>query len=243
MWNGRELKEKGKAAMKANYGITLVVSLLLTVVSGAASGGSMGSSAGNSASESAASFQELGLDPELVSALVLTILGAILVAAIISLVLDILVFNPLEVGCQNFFLKNTDGPAELGDLVRGFKPSWKNNVITLLLRDIFLILWSCLFLIPGIVKGYSYRLVPYIMAENPDMKGTEAITLSRELMNGNKWKAFCFDLSFFGWFLLSIITCGLVGVFYVMPYYNCSCAELYKAIRDERSISPVVAEQ
>ena len=243
MWNGSELKAKGKAAMKANYGIALVVSFILSVVGGAATGGSMGSSAGSSASEAANSFKELGLDSETVTAIVLAILGTVLVVAVVGLVLDIFVLNPLGVGCQNFFLRNTDAPGELGDLSRGFSPSWMNNVGTLFLRDLFLILWSCLFLIPGIIKGYSYRLVPYIMAENPEMKGTEAITLSRKLMNGNKWKAFCFDLSFIGWFLLSVITCGLVGVFYTLPYYNCSCAELYKAIRDERSVSPVVSEQ
>ena len=233
MWNSSELKARGKAAMKANYGWTLVVSLILSFCT-ASSAGASGSGMKNDNVSS--QFSNLDISTEALVGIIAAIVAVIAVALIFACILDILVLNPLVVGCQNFFIKNSDEPAEFGELKRGFSPSWKNNVVTMFLTDLFIFLWSMLFIIPGIVKSYSYRLVPYLMAENPDLQGTEAITLSRKLMNGNKWKAFCFDLSFIGWFILSIVTCGLLAIFYVVPYYNCSCAELYKAIRDEGNV-------
>ena len=99
------------------------------------------------------------------------------------------------------------------------------------LRDLFVALWTLLFIIPGIVKMYAYSLVPYILAENPEMSGTEAIKLSNEMMKGHKWKAFVLDLSFLGWLLLSVLTLGLVGIFFANPYVYATDAELYKAIK------------
>lgn len=230
MWSIKDLKEKGKAAMKANYGMALLVSIILSVVGGAATGASSGSSASSTASDA---IKSSGLNIDALLPIIIGVLTVIVIALIISVIIDIVLFNPIIVGCQNFFIKNSDGPAELGELKRGFSPNWKGNVLTMFLSDLFLLLWFCLFLIPGFIKSYSYRLVPFLLAENPELQGTEAITLSRKMMNGNKWKAFCFDLSFIGWYILSIITCGLVGFFYVIPYFNCANAELYKAIRDE----------
>jgi uncharacterized membrane protein len=99
------------------------------------------------------------------------------------------------------------------------------------LRDLYLTLWTCLFFIPGIVKSYSYRMVPYILAENPELSAREAITLSRKMMYGHKWSTFVLDLSFIGWQLLSGITMGLVGVFYTNPYVAATDAELYRTLR------------
>ena len=90
-----------------------------------------------------------------------------------------------------------------------------------------------LFVIPGIIKHYSYRLVPYILSESPDMDTEEAFRLSMEMMDGNKWDAFVLDLSFLGWEILSGITMGILGLFYVHPYRACTNAELYAVLRDD----------
>ena len=68
----------------------------------------------------------------------------------------------------------------------------------MLLKDIFLCLWSLLFIIPGIIKAYSNAMVPYVLADNPELGAKEAITLSHKMMNGSKWRAFVLDLSFIG---------------------------------------------
>ena len=97
---------------------------------------------------------------------------------------------------------------------------------------VYLILWSLLFAIPGIIKGYAYRLVPFILADNPDMDPDDAITFSREMMNGQKFDAFVLDLSFILWWLLSGITFNIAGILYVFPYIYATDAELYLAIKN-----------
>ena len=98
--------------------------------------------------------------------------------------------------------------------------------------QVYLFLWSLLFAIPGIIKSYSYRLVPYILADNPDMNSDDAITLSREMMNGQKFEVFVLDLSFFLWWILSSITFNIVGILYVFPYIYATDVELYLAIKN-----------
>lgn len=70
------------------------------------------------------------------------------------------------------------------------------------LQGLYVALWSLLLFIPGVVKAYSYAMTPYIMAEHPGLTANEAITESRRIMDGNKWRLFCLDLSFLGWELL-----------------------------------------
>ena len=89
-----------------------------------------------------------------------------------------------------------------------------------------------LFVVPGIMKAYSYRLVPYILADNTDIAPMDALKLSQEMMNGHRMNAFILDLSFIGWFILTLLTCGLLGIFYVNPYYHATNAELYLAIKN-----------
>ncbi|MFR5556791.1 MAG: DUF975 family protein [Coprococcus sp.] len=74
-------------------------------------------------------------------------------------------------------------------------------------RDLFILLWTLLLIVPGIIKSYSYRLVPYILSENPHMDRKRALELSQQMMDGHKMEAFVLELSFFGWFLLSALTC------------------------------------
>ena len=73
--------------------------------------------------------------------------------------------------------------------------------------------------------------MPYLLAEHPELSGTQAITLSRQMMNGHKGRAFVLDLSFLGWILLSALTLGILGVFYVNPYIHATDAELYEAVK------------
>ncbi len=139
-------------------------------------------------------------------------------------------FNPLIVGCYRFFLKNSGSNAELNELGAGFKNNWGNVILAMFLKNLFLVLWTLLFIVPGIIKAYSYRLVPYILKEHPELSGTQAITLSRKMMNGHKADAFVLDLSFLGWIILSVLTCGILHIFYVGPYIQATDAELYKAV-------------
>ncbi len=81
------------------------------------------------------------------------------------------------------------------------------------------------------VKRYGYLLVPYLVAENPDLSPVEAIRLSVRMMKGHKWEAFCLELSLLPWKLLSIATGGLAGFLFYNPYRESVLAEYHANIR------------
>ncbi|MGN0476827.1 MAG: DUF975 family protein, partial [Ruminococcus sp.] len=103
---------------------------------------------------------------------------------------------------------------------------------TLLLLDVYTILWMFA-IVGGVIKSYSYILVPYIVAENPDISPNEAITLSRKMMKGHKWERFLLQLSFIGWDILGVLTFGILNVFYVNPYKESVYCEYYVRLREE----------
>jgi uncharacterized membrane protein len=114
-----------------------------------------------------------------------------------------------------------------------------NIVKAMAVLFIFRFLWT-LTIIGGFIKYYSYRLVPYLLAENPDLKPLQAITLSRRMMDGHKWECFILDLSFLGWGVLSLLSFGLVGIFYLNPYKQSTMCEFYVAIRESAQESKLV---
>ncbi|MDE7258353.1 MAG: DUF975 family protein, partial [Lachnospiraceae bacterium] len=139
---------------------------------------------------------------------------------------------PLVVGAQRFFVVSHYQKAELGELGYAFSNSYMNVVKTMFLKALYVFLWSLLLVIPGIIKGYEYRMIPYILAENPGIDTKEAFAMSKQMMDGNKWNAFVLDLSFLGWIILSVFTCGILAVFYVNPYIYMTDAELYVALKE-----------
>jgi len=164
-----------------------------------------------------------------------SVIGMLMLISLICFLLRLMLFNPIEIGCRSFFSENTKSNASFGQIGRGFKPKYGRNIGTMFLKDIFLALWSCLFIIPGIVKMYSYRMVPYILADDPDISATDAITRSREMMNGHKWNTFVLDLSFIGWSILSALTLGILYIFYVGPYMYGTDAELYQTLKAQNN--------
>ena len=155
----------------------------------------------------------------------------LVVVVIISIVLDIFVNLPLEVGTSRFFFKNQKSEAKVAELAFAYDNHWKNIALTMFLRNLFIFLWSLLFIIPGIVKAYEYRMIPYILAENPDMDRKSVFALSKKMMDGEKWHAFVLDLSFIGWHILALFTAGVLEVFYVVPYQASTNATLYEALK------------
>ncbi len=97
------------------------------------------------------------------------------------------------------------------------------------LRGLYCFLWGLLFVIPGIVKSYSYAMTPYIMAENPEMSAQDAIRASIELMDGHKGELFWLRLTFIGWDLLAALTLNL-GHLALNPYKNAAEAAFYREL-------------
>ena len=149
----------------------------------------------------------------------------------VFILLDVFIFNPLEVGCKKYYLRNLNEPAQVGNIGYAFDNNYKNITKTMFFRDLFTVLWTLLFIIPGIVKSYEYQMIPYLLADNPQMTKEQAFEESKRMMQAQKWKAFVLDLSFIGWNILSALTLGILGIFYVQPYMDATHAALYEALR------------
>lgn len=161
-----------------------------------------------------------------------------------ELILGILLMNPLLVGARRFFLANIyrDSKGELGDLGHPFKRDYGNVILTMFLKDLFLFLWTCLFVIPGIVKYYSYFMVEYLLADNPSLSRERAFEISKQTMVGEKWNVFVLDLSFILWYIGSACTAGLLGLFYTAPYVSATHSRLYDALK-QKAISQGIMTQ
>ena len=160
------------------------------------------------------------------------ILPIALVASVLIILVGILVSNVLKVGIRGWFLRYWRGEQPpVGEMFASFR-FYGNAVGTMLLRDIYIFLWSLLFIIPGIVKVYAYSMTEYILYENPRLSAGEAIRISNAMTQGFKGELFVFDLSFILWNLLSAISLGIAGVVYVNPYVYTAHAGMYEMIKD-----------
>lgn len=147
------------------------------------------------------------------------------------ILMDVFICNPVEVGCKRYFLHNLNEKAQVGNIGYAFDNNYKNITKTMFFRDLYTVLWTLLLIIPGIVKSYEYQMIPYLLAENPQMTKEQAFAESKRMMTGQKWRAFVLDLSFIGWNILSALTLGILGIFYVQPYMDATHAALYEALR------------
>lgn len=156
---------------------------------------------------------------------------ALVIFIFIVLPLHILLINPLEVGIRRFFTRNLREQANIREICYTFDHSYKNSVKIQFFRGWYTFLWSLLLVIPGIVKSYEYKMIPYLLGEYPDISMEEAFAQSRSMMYGNKWRAFVLDFSFLGWYILSGLTFGILGIFYVGPYVYQTRAALYQKLK------------
>ena len=140
---------------------------------------------------------------------------------------SLIIGGTIELGFAQYLLKQYNhANFELHDLFSRFN-RFGQGFAQKFLRGLYTILWSFLFIIPGIVKSYAYAMTPFIMAENPEMSASEAITASKELMDGHKGELFTLDLTFIGWGLLAALTLNL-GHLALNPYHNAAYAAFYK---------------
>lgn len=220
MWTREELKTRAKAALSNGYWKLVLVALIASVATG--SGGS------GSSSESSESIPSNFVDELLVMLpLIIAVATAII---LIAIAVSVFVLHPLEVGTKRFFIKSLTEEPEVREVLFAYDNTYLNVVKIMFMKNLKVFLWSLLFLIPGIVKAYEYRMIPYLLAENPYMSMEEAFALSKQMMYEQKWDAFVLDWSFFGWELLSAFTWGLAGVFYVQPYVFLTDAALYDTL-------------
>ncbi|MGE5581873.1 MAG: DUF975 family protein [Bacillota bacterium] len=149
---------------------------------------------------------------------------------VIGFIITLLISGPLALGMAKYFLKlRRDENPELADLFDGFK-AFSSAFLLQLLIIIFVILWSLLLIIPGIIAALSYAMSFYILYDHPEMKPGEIIKLSKQMMAGRKGKLFLLGLSFIGWALLCIVTLG-IGFLWLTPYFNAAIANFYEDVK------------
>lgn len=234
MWSRSELKARAKEILNRNYWKAVLVSLILAFIGGSGGGSASASSSSSTASDS--KYYNIFKDPEALAAF-LAILSVVLIVVVImwviALALSVFVFNPLIVGCQRYFILCGKAPATINEVVFAFSHSYLNIVKIMFFKNLYTFLWTLLLIIPGIIKSYEYRMIPYLLAENPDMPMEEAFALTKKMMDGDKGNAFVLDLSFLGWNLLGLFTCCILNIFYVNPYQNLTNAQLYEVLKQK----------
>lgn len=163
------------------------------------------------------------------------ILFSVISGVFTSIYVGIILLGPLAVGYSVYMLnliRKKDQKVE--NLFDGFKNCFANSLVAGILSYLFIFLWSLLFFIPGIVKAIAYSMVPFLQAEDSNLKGNDALRKSEELMKGHKWEYFKLMFGFIGWILLSILTFGILYVLYVGPYMQAAKAHFYQELTGKK---------
>lgn len=159
-----------------------------------------------------------------------------LIPVVGTIAASVFISAPLALGMVMVYLKVSAGmDISVSDLFDGYGDFW-NAFATQFMVGLFTFLWSLLFYIPGIIKGISYSMSMYILAENKGMDPMEAIRRSKEMMNGHKMDYFVLMLSFIGWGLLVGITFGIAGI-WVFPYMQTTMANFYCTVKSSYQAS------
>lgn len=232
MWTRAELKARAKNVLRVIYWEAFIVGIIILVAGGMDSGYGGGGGAGASRQYKS----KMGSNPDFLWSpdmfiILGVVAGAILIMAVLFIAFRVFLGYTLEVGGKRFFVKSAQFEDRSASFAFSFrKENYKEIILTMLVKDVYNFLWFMLLIIPGIIKAYAYRMVPYILTDNPQIGYSRAIELSNEMTKGHKFDMFVLDLSFIGWYILGLIALG-VGVLFVMPYELATKAELYLVLR------------
>ena len=223
------LRARAREKLTGNWGVSIAVALVVSLLGGLITGGSF---LPDLQSELTAYFPFLQKIADTMNRgiqmgrFTFSLRGGILGFA------AFLIGGVLELGYADFLLKQHDGnEVSFSDLFSKFD-YFGTGFAQHFLRGLYTMLWSLLFLIPGIIKGYAYAMTPFILAEHPELTASRAIELSEQLMDGHKAELFFLELSFIGWDLLAVLTLNL-GNLLLNPYENAAHAAFYRQLQEE----------
>ena len=239
MWTSSLLKQNAKNNMQSYFWSAVGLLIIMGVISGAVSYISslvptffLGVTAGFSDLDSAME----DLDNPLVWIYYL-------VTILISFAITIFVTGILEIGKCRYFIHARQGDSDFGNLFWAFQGGrYIPCVKTVFQRLLEIFLYTLLLIIPGYIKMFEYVLVPYLLAENPNLEPKRALEISRQTMQGEKLKYAIMGLSFIGWVFLSIFTCYL-GFIYVAPYMQATDTEFYACMRAKMLATGITTEE
>lgn len=244
MWSRVQLKEQAKQVLRKYYWIAFLVTLVASILSGS-SGNAGGVPPFNWLSNrhhigqqylpwqggnffSSQDFQYIL--PAIIGGL---FVGGfiVLIAVAFGIAFRMFVGGPIEVGMNRYFLDARLDRSDFINLFGVFRTGRYMNIVKATgWRMLFTWLWSLLLIIPGIIMGYAYSMMPFLLADNPTLDYRRTMEISKAMTQGHKWNIFVLDLSFLGWYLLGMLACG-VGVMFVVPYHQATRAELYVVLR------------
>lgn len=259
MKNAADFRAIARDALRGKWPIAILTGFIAYFLGAGIATGGGGSSTGSSNNSSNSLFQDIQAAEHWF--LIRNILFAVIVVLLIWVIITVVISGAVKLGYAVFNLKLIDRKdVALSDLFSQFHRFGDGFCMNILV-GLYIFLWSLLLFVPGIIKTYSYSMTPYILAENPRMSANEAITESRRVMAGNKWRLFCLGFSFIGWELLCglpsvigtvfvsgrliagaglatvlwIIPCvfiSIIGALFVTPYREAAYAAFYRDITD-----------
>lgn len=232
MWTRQLLKKNGKIAFQRNYWTCVLVCVLGGFLGGGLATGYNFEISSEELQEFANTMTLEKLLGQITPALIFAVVLTTVIGLMVGICITTLVSNVVIVGNHRYFLENREHKTAFSQLFYGFQGGrYVTNVLIMFLRNLYVFGWSLLFVFPGIIKSYSYMLVPYILAENSELDRKRIFELSSQMMRGHKMEAFVLELSFFGWFFLAAMTGGILNIFYVNPYWHATFAEFYSAVK------------
>ncbi len=160
-------------------------------------------------------------------------LGVVGLVPMVGSVAAIVVSGPIAYAFSKIYLDITKKGTEpkIEDVLSGFKDdNFSRTFIAYLRYEVFVFLWSLLFIVPGIIKSIAYSQMYFLMAEDSKMDAATAQKKSMEIMEGHKCEYFVLQLSFIPWYLLVCITLGIASI-YVTPYVSAANAEFYNKLK------------
>lgn len=245
MWTRSELKSRAKEALKGTFWISVLVVVLFLIITGGEN-----SNLTLKLGEDATREMEVGtgifgynMDVDYLQRMVglplttfFVLFGAL--AGLVSVLWSIFIAAPLSTGLSKYFLVNKRNKGENTPL-NLFYPfrsgSYMNVVLVTFMQTLFIFLHFLLLIIPGIIKFFAYYMVPWILADDPSMHYKDALALSSEMTHGHKMDIFVLELSFIGWYLLTILSFGLAAPL-VTTYRYATVAELYEHMKHGETV-------
>ncbi|MCL2360793.1 MAG: DUF975 family protein [Defluviitaleaceae bacterium] len=218
----QEIKATAKSAMKAQWGTSIGTLLLFALIS---------------------IIVVMLATPFLIAFISNQSLASMNLYYLIIIALAIFILSPLTVNVNGIFTKiYRCEPTRVGDMVSNFPVNYLRKVGGMAWMALFTFLWTLLLFIPGIIKGISYSMTPYILADCPNVTAKEALKLSMRMTDGHKAKLFVLGLSFIGWFLLSSFTFGILAIVFVNPYMSTSFAGYYVELKQNALATGYISE-
>lgn len=228
-----DFRQRAREALSGNWFVAVVAGVIASLLGGVSTGGFSFnfdfSSEDMEGVELEGMLEQLGITQEMLTVF-FAIMGVFAIVGLVYSIICLIIGSGVSVGYAKLNLDIIDGgEASVGTVFSMFG-RWKTALWSRILIGIRVMLWSLLFVIPGIVASYSYAMVGFVLADHPEMSASEALAESKRIMRGNRWRLFCLNLSFIGWSFLCVFTFG-IGYLWLLPYIQAANAAFYREVK------------